>query len=148
MPFSDSNVAFYNLLSACVMFCTKGPGVDPFYTWSDGCNQVVPMMRDYPFKPAITTDIPPWASKKLSSSGSFDPSVVMGGEFSYLPFSTTIPRPAISPPPRMNSLLTSHDLFTNRTMDYSPEDYSGDRWSGCSHPRRLNLVLLSRLQTA
>lgn len=81
------------------MFCIRGPGVDPFYTWTDGCNQVVPMTRDYPFRPAITTDIPPWASKKLSSSGTFDPSVVMGGELSYLPFSTTIPRPAISLPP-------------------------------------------------
>ena len=148
MSFSCSNVAFYNLLSACVLFCVKGLGVDPFYKWSDGCNLVVPMTRDYPFKTAVTTDIPPWASKKLSSSGNFDPSVVMRGESSYFPLSLTIPRPAISLPPQMNPQLISHGLFANRTMDNYPEARSGDRRSGCSHPRRIDLVFLSRLQTA
>ena len=85
MTFLDSNVEFYNLLSACALFCVKTPAqVDPFYKWSESCNQVVPMTQDYPFTAAITTDIPSWASKQLSSSGSFDPSAVLG-EFSYLP---------------------------------------------------------------
>lgn len=148
ISFSSSNVAFYNLLSACVLFCVKGLGVDPFYKWSDGCNLVVPMTRDYPFKAVVTTDIPPWASKQLSSSGSFDPSVVMRGESSYLPLSLAIPCPAISLPPQMNSQLTPHGLLANRTMDYYPEAYSGNRRSGCSHPRRLDLVFLPHLQTA
>ena len=82
--FLDSNVAFYNLLSACAWFCIKQP-VDPFYKWADSCNQAVPMTRDYPFTTVITTVIPPWASKKLSSGGNFDPSAVMPCEFPCLP---------------------------------------------------------------
>ena len=83
--FLDSNVEFYNLLSACAWFCVR-KAVDPFYTWSESCKQVVPMTREYPYTSVITTDLPPWASEKLSSSGNFDPSAVMHGEFPYSPF--------------------------------------------------------------
>ena len=80
-----SNVVFYNLLSACALFCVK-KSVNPFYSWTDSCNQVVPMTRDYPFTAVVSTVIPPWASKKLSSGGNFDPSAVMNSEFPYRPF--------------------------------------------------------------
>lgn len=103
--FLDSNFAFYNLLSACAMFCIK-QSVDPFYKWSESCNQVVPMTRDYPFTTDITTVIPPWASKQLSSGGNFDPSVVMRGEFSCLPL--------YSSPSRVRLFCSSpHKLLTN-----------------------------------
>lgn len=82
--FFGSNIAFYNLLSACAWFCVK-KSVDPFYLWAQNCNQVVPWTKDYPFTAVITTDIPSWASKKLSSGGNFDPSAVASGESSYLP---------------------------------------------------------------
>lgn len=81
--FLDSNIEFYNLLSACALLCVK-QSVDPFYEWTESCDQIVPMTRDYPYTSVITTVIPPWASKQLSSGGNFDPSIVMGGEFSYL----------------------------------------------------------------
>lgn len=101
LTFLDSNVAFYNLLSACALFCVKTSAqVDPFYKWTESCKQVVPMTREYPFADVITTDIPSWASKKLSSSGSFDPSAVMSGEFSYPPFFSSLSRIRLfSPPP-------------------------------------------------
>ena len=89
----DSNVAFYNLLSACALFCIKSVAdVGAFYVWSENCTQVVPMTRDYPFTAVVTTVIPSWASKKLSSSGNFDPSAVMDGQFSYLPLFSSLSR--------------------------------------------------------
>ena len=82
--FLNSNLEFYNLLSACSWFCIRRT-VDPFYTWSGDCSQTVPLTQYYPYSTSITTDIPSWASKRLSSSGNFDPSVVTRSEFSYLP---------------------------------------------------------------
>ena len=74
------------------MFCIKNTfAVDPFYIWSQGCEQVVPMTREYPFAPVIKTAIPSWASKQLSSGGNFDPSAVMRSEFSYLPLFSFYP---------------------------------------------------------
>jgi len=94
--FVDSNVEFYNLLSACALFCVK-KSVDPFYVWAQNCSQVVPMTEDYPWPQTLNTVIPSWASKRLSSGGNFDPSAVMKGKFPCLPL--FLLHPAFGNPP-------------------------------------------------
>lgn len=102
--FLDSNIPFYNLLSACALFCVK-EFVDPFYVWTQNCSQAVPMSDYYPWPQVLNTPIPSWASKRLSSGGNFDPSAVMKSEFPCLPLFLLHPVFAYFPSP--------HELLTN-----------------------------------